>query len=193
MINHATIEVTKLFDYLAVRFSENLSWDCQVRKAAIALKQAAGAIMRFKYKAGGRSVSIILNIYARKAVAEALYGPELWGFPNVRALQVANKKILRTLLGLGLGTPLKALYAELNLTLISELAAIRPMLYWTRVVRNPRAAEYLETLEEVIAYSGSRGCSWGAFVKKTLENLRLKDLGVDQGRATKETVGLIKD
>ncbi|KAJ1120622.1 hypothetical protein NDU88_008784 [Pleurodeles waltl] len=178
---------------LSVSGSPRLSWDCQVQKAAIALKQAAGEILRFKHKAGGRSVSIILEIYARKAVAAALYGAELWGFMNVRVLQVAENNFLRTLLELGPGTPLKALYAELNWTLISELAAIRPILYWARVVRNPRAEVYLETLEEVISYDGPGGCSWGAYVKKTLENLRLKELWVDPGRVTKDTVGQIKD
>ncbi|KAJ1180913.1 hypothetical protein NDU88_006124 [Pleurodeles waltl] len=192
MTNHAPIEVTKLFYYLWVRFSENLSWDCLVRKAAITLKQATGAILRFQYKAGGHSVTIILEIYARKAVAVALYGAELWEFTNVRVLQVAENNFLRILLGLGLGAPLKALYAELNLTMISELAA-RPILYWARVVRNPRAAVCLETLEEVISYDGYGGCSWGAYVKKTLENLWLKELWVDMGRVTKDTVGMIKD
>ncbi|KAJ1194540.1 hypothetical protein NDU88_003828 [Pleurodeles waltl] len=75
-INHAPSEVTKHFDYPGVPLSENLSWDCQVRKAAIALKQAAGAILRFKQKASGRSISIILEIYVWKAVAAALYGAE---------------------------------------------------------------------------------------------------------------------
>ncbi|KAJ1137071.1 hypothetical protein NDU88_003484 [Pleurodeles waltl] len=139
-----------------------------------------------------RSVSIILEIYARKAVAATLYGVELWGFRNVKGLQVAENNFLRTLLGLGPGTPLKALYAELNLKPIAELAAIRPILYWARVVRNPRTAVYFETLEEVISYDGSGGCSWGAYVKKTLENLQLKHLWVDLGRVTKDTVGQIK-
>ncbi|KAJ1211163.1 hypothetical protein NDU88_006524 [Pleurodeles waltl] len=95
--------------------------------------------------------------------------------------------------GAGTRNPLKALYAELNYTPISELAAIRPILYWVRVVRNHRAAVYLETLEEVISSDDPGGCFWGAYVKKTLENLWLKDLWVDPGRITKDTECQIKD
>ncbi|KAJ1097951.1 hypothetical protein NDU88_003067 [Pleurodeles waltl] len=193
MINHAPVEVIKHFDYLGVRFSVNLSWDCQVQKAAIALKQAAGDILRFKHKAGGRSISIILEIYVRKAVAAALYGAELWGCMNIGMLQVAENNFLRTLLGLGQGTPLKALFAELNLIPVLELAALRPILYWVRLVHDPRAAVCLETLEEVNAYKGSGGHSWGAHVKKTLWNLWLEDLRVDPSRVRKDTVGLVKD
>ncbi|KAJ1082549.1 hypothetical protein NDU88_002714 [Pleurodeles waltl] len=91
------------------------------------------------------------------------------------------------------GIPLKALFAELNLTPISELAALRTILYWVRLVRNPRAAVYLETLEEVIASSGFVEHSWGAHFKKTLGNLRLEDLRADTGRVSKDTVGLVKD
>ncbi|KAJ1090839.1 hypothetical protein NDU88_003967 [Pleurodeles waltl] len=60
-------------------------------------------------------------------------------------------------------------------------------------MRNPRDAVYLETLEEIIAYGGSGGCSWEAYVKKPLENVRMKDLWVDPGRVTKDTMDLIKD
>ncbi|KAJ1127378.1 hypothetical protein NDU88_005780 [Pleurodeles waltl] len=193
-INHAPIEITKHFNYLGVRFSKNLSWDCQVRKAAIALKQAAAAILRFEHKPGGRSISIILEIYVWKAVAAALYEQNSgYIHTNTRVLQVTENNFLGTLLGLGQGTPLKALFAELNLISISELAALRPILYWVRLVHNPRAVVYLETLEEVIVYNGSRGHSWGAYFKKTLENLWLEDLRVDPGRVSKDTVGLVKD
>ncbi|KAJ1199512.1 hypothetical protein NDU88_003346 [Pleurodeles waltl] len=193
VINHAPTEVTKHFDYLGVRFSENRSWDCQVRKAAITFKQAAGAILRFRHKAGGRSTSIILEMYVRKAVAAAFNGAELWVYTNTRVLQVAENNFLRTLMGLGQGTALKALFAELNPISILELAALRPRLYWGRLVCNPGAAVYLETLEEVIAYDGSGVRSFGAHVRKTVGNLQLEDLWADPGRVSKDTVGLLKD
>ncbi|KAJ1139849.1 hypothetical protein NDU88_006212 [Pleurodeles waltl] len=156
-INHAPIEATKHFNYLGMRFSENLSWHHQVRKAAIALKEAAGAILKFKHKAGGQSISIIMEIYVRKAVAAALYGAELWGYMNTRVMQVAENNFQQPYWGWGRETPRKALFEELNLMLISDLAALRPILYWVRLVRNPRVAIYLETSKEVIVYDGCGG------------------------------------
>ncbi|KAJ1201908.1 hypothetical protein NDU88_005712 [Pleurodeles waltl] len=156
-INPVPIEVTKRFNYLGVRFSDNLNWDCQVRKAATVLKQVKGAILNFKYKAGARSISTILKLYAQKAVAVALYRAQLLGYANTTMLQVAENNFLRILLGLGLGIPLKALFAELGLVPISEIAALKPISYWAGLVRNPRAAVYLETLEEFIVSGGPGG------------------------------------
>ncbi|KAJ1149042.1 hypothetical protein NDU88_001862 [Pleurodeles waltl] len=90
VINAVPIDAIKHFDYLGVWFSDNLNWGSHVRKAVIVLKQAAEAILEFKHKAGARSISTILKIYAPKAVAAALYGTELWGYANTSVLQVAD-------------------------------------------------------------------------------------------------------
>ncbi|KAJ1149226.1 hypothetical protein NDU88_002041 [Pleurodeles waltl] len=40
VINDVPIDAIKHFDYLGVRFTDNLNWDSHVRKVAIVLKQA---------------------------------------------------------------------------------------------------------------------------------------------------------
>ncbi|KAJ1092178.1 hypothetical protein NDU88_005290 [Pleurodeles waltl] len=79
LIDGVSIEAVKHCDYLGIWFAKNLHWGSHVQKSTIVVKQKAGAVLKFKHKAGARCISTIQQIYTQKAVSSALYMAEFWG------------------------------------------------------------------------------------------------------------------
>ncbi|KAJ1185861.1 hypothetical protein NDU88_002647 [Pleurodeles waltl] len=108
------LEVVKEFDYLGIRFSDNLSWGRNLQKVTLVLKKL--------------ELEVLVSSCKQRALAVALYVAEPCPYMNMRTLQVVENNFLRVLLGPV--APLVALYAELNFSPLSETAALRPALYW---------------------------------------------------------------
>ncbi|KAJ1139140.1 hypothetical protein NDU88_005517 [Pleurodeles waltl] len=110
----------------------------------------------------------------------------------MRTLQVVQNSFLRVLLGLGPGTALAALYADLNFSPILNTAALRPILYGVRIVRNHQAAVYLGTLREVTSSGIGSNRTWLSPVQKILNKLQMVSLWEAPCGVRQDAADLIK-
>ena len=62
-----------------------------------------------------------------------IYGAEVWGYIGLSALQTAEIRFCRTLLGAANSTLAFVVYQELGLYYISDLIGVRPLLLWLEV------------------------------------------------------------
>ena len=77
----------------------------------------------------------MIDLFDRMAVPAILYGAEIWG--NCKSELIPLDKpasyLYRTILGLPQAAPVCGIHLELGRTRISELASLKPILYWLRL------------------------------------------------------------
>lgn len=104
-------------------------------------------------------------------MVSAIDGAELWRNSYCKWLQAVKNNFLRSLLKLGVGTPLSSLYLELGIRPKLDTIALAPVLYWLRLNRNPHGKSYFEAQVEMVEPKTFSSNTWALCVKQTLNEL----------------------
>lgn len=125
------------FPYLGVLFDDRRSWLCQRAHKKNVLARASGASLDFAKRIGSKPIPALLKIYNAKCFPMAKYGSEIWGYTDVKELQVAENSFMRKVLSVPVSTPSFNIYEELVAGFISDQIAVTPLLCWLRIWAQP--------------------------------------------------------
>lgn len=171
------MSTVRSFKYLGATFSYDASFKPHIRAAAEKGKKAARALSPFFHKFSSLPLDFFLRIFDSAVVPVELYGAEIWGGRlNADCLDTAANFYYRMLLGLPQSAPVAGLHLELGRSRISELASIRPVSYWLRLLTmHPDRLTVCALLEQRTMATNGTEC-WGLNLKSILEKLDLSDM-----------------
>lgn len=131
-LNHKSVEVSKSVKFLGVTLDSSLTWEEHVSKLVSKMDSLCSVIRRLRDCV---SVDCLRVFYCAGVQSIVTYGIVFWGSSkDANRVLVAQKRILRCLLGLGFRTSCRPYFKELKLLTVPSLYFLSLVMF---VRRNP--------------------------------------------------------
>ena len=130
------IEVVEQYVYLGVLFNYNGSFKKAIHKQITQARKAMFAVVE-KSKVLRLPVDIVCELFNVCVVPVLLYGSEIWGYENLREVEVFHRGFMRMILKTFNFTPNAMLYGELGTTDMSTIIHKRMVNFWLKLKSSP--------------------------------------------------------
>ena len=126
------VDVTDSYIYLGVTFNYNGSFRKAIEKQIAQARRAMFLLLQ-KARILRLPIDIVLELFDICVVPVLLYGCEIWGFENLRDVNVFHRNFLRTVLKAFKCTPNCMLYGESNSVDMTTKVNIRIISFWNKI------------------------------------------------------------
>ena len=130
------IEVVEQYVYLGVLFNYNGSFKKAIHKQITQARKAMFAVVE-KSKVLRLPVDIACELFNVCVVPVLLYGSEIWGYENLREVEVFHRGFMRMILKTFNFTPNAMLYGELGTTDMSTIIHKCMVNFWLKLKSSP--------------------------------------------------------
>ena len=130
------IEVVEQYVYLGILFNYNGSFKKAIDKQITQARKAMFAVIE-KAKVLHLPVDIVCELFNVCVVPVLLYGSEIWGFENLRDVEIFHRGFMRLILKVFKFTPNAMLYGELGATDMSTIIHKRMVNFWLKLKFSP--------------------------------------------------------
>ena len=169
-----TIDVVDDYVYLGTMFNYNGS---HVKAISKQVAQARRAMFSLLTKARRLSIPIDLqcDLFEKLVLPILLYGCEVWGYSNIKQIEVFYRNFLRSLLKVGKYTPSCMVYGELGKAKIVSFVNKRMFCFWARLVEGKasKLSSILYQLLYKMFINNGYKSKWISKVKSILDDLGL--------------------
>ena len=181
-----SIDVVEDYVYLGTTFNFNGKFHKAMAKQVLQAKKAYYS-MQAKVKKHNLDVDVFIDLVERLVIPTLLFGSEIWGFGDLKQLQVFLNYIMRRYLRLHKSTPMCMINGELGLKEISEYIENRMLNFWYNVATGE------ETKNSTILYKWVKKLydqnifksDWLNQIKTSLDNMGYSYLFNDENLGTK--------
>lgn len=144
MLNGSVIDVVPDYTYLGVVFNCNGSFKKATAKQISQAKKAMFVLLQ-KSRILRLPIDIICQLYEVCVIPVLLYGSEIWGYEDLRDLEIFHRRFLRIVLKSFSFTPNCMLYGETNTVDILTRINIRMVNFWSKLAStdNPKLSVIL--------------------------------------------------
>ena len=130
------IEVVEQYVYLGILFNYNGSFKKAIDKQITQARKAMFAVIE-KAKVLHLPVDIVCELFYVCVVPVLLYGSEIWGFENLRDVEIFHRGFMRLILKVLKFTPNTMPYGELGATDMSTIIHKRMINFWLKLKFSP--------------------------------------------------------
>lgn len=176
------------FTYLVVLFDDRSTWVPQKKAKRNVMARSTLAVLDFARRLGAKPIQVLLNIYRAKCIAISNYGSEIWGYREVKDIQIVENKFLRNLLSLPQSTPSYIVHQEAGVGFVSDLIGVAPLLKWIAIWINPELEMNSEIMRNCLALDRASSIPWLSYVKRLAMQLGRPELFNSPDKLMKEDI-----
>ena len=171
------IDVVDDYIYLGTTFNYNCKFDKAMAKQVLQAKKATFSLM-IKVRQLNLSVEVFIELFERLIIPILLYGSEIWGYGNIKQLQVMANNFMRKMLKLHKSTPVCMLIGELGLKNISEYIENRMLNFWCNIATgdDSKISSILYKWIKILYDQNKFKSVWLDNIKTTLDNIGMSNL-----------------
>lgn len=169
------------FPCLGVLFDDQGTWCAQWTIKKNVLARATGATLDFAKRLWSKPLPALLKVYNAKCIPMATYGCDIWGYKDVKGIQVVENDFLRKLLGVPVATPVYCLHEELGMGYISDQITVAPLLRWLRIWAHPSPNLNQLIILDCTALERALHIPWLKYIKEETKCLSCAELFLPRG------------
>ena len=132
VFGHSNIEVVDDYVYLGVKFHYNGSFQATIDKQISQAKKAYYALLN-KIRRLQLPVDISIQLFDQLVLPVLLYGCEVWGYSNLKQLEVFHRKFIKEILNIDLSAPSCIVYGDSGTLPVINHVKQRMMSYFVRL------------------------------------------------------------
>lgn len=122
-----------------------------------------------------------MNLYRSICWAKVTYGAEVWGWGEIKGLQLEENRYLRKVLKVPPSTPAYIVHEELGVPYLEDMIRLKPVLAWLKVWYNPEAALGRLIINDCLSRDNGMKIAWLQYVGVTLRSIGLESLFTNPG------------
>ena len=164
------IEVVEDYTYLGVVFNYDGSFKKAINKQISQARKAMFSLLE-KSKILKLPIDLTCDLFDKTVLPVLIYGCEVWGYSDLRDIEIFYRKFLRYLLKTYNFTPNCMLYGELGVTNIETKVLNRMLSYWAKL-KNSKQNKFSAILCKFMTKSSGtldQPFKWIKHVKSTLD------------------------
>ena len=177
------IDVVFDFTYLGVQFNYNGTFKKAISRQIIQARKALYSMLT-KAKKMQLSVDIQCHLFDHLILPILMYGSEVWGYEDIKQIEIFHRKFLKTILSVSAYTPDCMVYGETGRGLILSHVKRRVINFWSRIMRDEERKYSYVFLKFISSIHKSDqwefNSSWLNFIEQTLNNAGLSNLWITQ-------------
>ena len=129
-----SIDVVDDYVYLGTTFNFNGKFHKAIAKQVLQAKKAYYGLLT-KVKKHNLDADVFIDLVEKLVIPTLLYGSEIWGFSNIKQLQVCLNNFMRKFLRLHKSTPMCMINGELGIKEITEYIENRMLNFWCNIAK----------------------------------------------------------
>lgn len=171
------IEVVKDYVYLGVTFNFNNKFNKAINKQLTQAKRALFSIVA-KSRRLCLPIDIQLHLFDTCIMPILLYGCEIWGFSNIKDIEIFHNQFCKRILNVGKNTINNMVLGELGRFKIEKQVKSRMLNFWARLIssKNTKICIALYHKMKELFDSNEHKSNWMSYIYDTLEELELTHL-----------------
>jgi len=176
------LEVVSEFKYLGLNFGKTGKYNPAFKSLATQATKASFMLRKHMLRFPNLPVNFALQFFDSMVVPVLSYGCQLWGFKEVKSLEVIHKKFCKMLLGVKQSTPDCFVYGELGrfpLYIKWQVAIIK---FWLNILRSKRQKYTFIMYQKMVDATNHNNnvINWASQVRDLLNNLGYGQVWLDQ-------------
>ena len=177
------IDIVDDYVYLGVKFNYNKSFKKTIAKQVNQARKAMFSMLS-KAKMLNLPTDVICELFNQTVTPVLLYGSEVWGFDDIKQINVFHKKFLKNLLHVNKFTPDCIVYGETGTMPIDMTIENRMVNFWSRIVcgKNNKLSFIMYKLIRSMHYNNTSSfqSKWIAKIESILNNAGFSHYWLDE-------------
>ena len=183
IFGHDLIKVVEDYTYLGVIFNYNGLFHKAINKQARQGKRAFFALLN-KVRLLRLLVDLVFELFDSLVMPVLLYGSEVWGYSDIKQIEVLHRKFIKIILGVPQNTPNCMIYGESGRTLVVNIVHGRMVNFFGKMINdNHNKLPYImyklmrrKQQHDVNFYS-----PWMSCVASIFNNIGMQDIWLHEG------------
>ena len=140
VLGHEHVQVVNEYTYLGIIFHQSCRFTSAINKRKDQGRKALHSLL-WKVKRLNLPFEIAIELFERLVIPVILYGAEIWGFDNIKPLEVFYKMFIKNLLGVHKSTCDVMVYGETGMPPLDFYITQRMIGFWLRL-QTDRQSKY---------------------------------------------------
>ena len=183
LFGHNQLEVVDEYTYLGIVFNYNGKFTKAISKQASQGRKAFYSLYN-KVKKLYLPVDISLELFDQLVLPVMLYGCEVWGYSDLKELDILHRKYIKMLLGLYKCTPNVMVYGESGCFPVLNHVKSRMTTFYMRLIngnRNKLSYIMYQVLRKKHITEPLSNIPWIEFIKKAFNDIGMTDIWIYEG------------
>ena len=175
------IMTVPFYKYLGLLLTSNLNWRKSVYTLSVQAKKALAMVTRYSVKCGGLPVKVAFELFDKAIVPIMMYGSEIWGYMQYKALEDVHIQFCKRVLGLSNHAANKASLGECGRYPVVIFTYKRCISYWLKILEMP-SSRYVKNCYLMLKNLDENGRNtWASSVRMLLYHYGFGIVWMEQG------------